>query len=381
MLNNMNNRKNNPLFLLALSFGCLFPPCALAQNKMTAKQATIVGNYYHEPCGITITVSQANWPEPSEQPDKSNKYEYRYQSPERILTGKARVTDDAVVLADLEYSEDYFDAAVPDEQPELIKKYAKLKKAGERHRGIDLIRNEHNTLSLQNYGNAMNYYVKLGECDEKFLDFSKLEKRSDISKQLPKNWKIISATMGDLNKDKRHDIVLIVEENNPRKRLKNTGMGDSTLNINQRGIMVFFQRHDGRFELVEKNLTGFIPSENDEDSPCLADPLMYEGSIEIKKNILIVHFNYWLSCGSWYVTDYTYKFRYQNKRFALIGLDESTFHRASGEITETSTNYLTKKQIVTTGLNQFEKSNPTTEKFTIKIKKLSSLSKMTKNRE
>ncbi len=200
-----------------------------------------------------------------------------------------------------------------------------------------------------------------------FFCHSIMAQENSIKKYIPENWKIIQKIKGDLNKDKKDDLVLIIEETDATKVLKNDGLGAQLLNTNPRGIMVFFNDNN-KYTLISKNLKGFIPSENDVENPCLEDPL---NLVEIEKNILIINFNYWLSCGSWYVNNATYKFRYQNNSFELIGFDHSEFHRASGESKEKSINFSTKEQIITTGLNVFDgKDNPKMVKSKIKINKL-----------
>jgi len=210
-----------------------------------------------------------------------------------------------------------------------------------------------------------------------FLVYTASFGQSSYKNQIPKNWKIISTIEGDLNKDAIADLVLIIEDTNPDNYILNDGFGEDTLNINARGILVFFKDNKNNYTLIEKNLNGFILSQNSEESPCLADPLMWNGDVSISKNILIIHFNYWLSCGSWYVNDATYKFRFQHNTFELIGFDHSEFHRASGEESSTSINYSTKKMENTTGLNMFEESKPVTTRKTFNISKLYQLKECT----
>ncbi len=176
-----------------------------------------------------------------------------------------------------------------------------------------------------------------------------MAQENSIKKYIPENWKIIQKIKGDLNKDQKDDLVLIIEETDATKLLKNDGLGADSLNTNPRGILVFFNDNN-KYTLISKNLKGFIPSENSVENSCLEDPL---NSVEIEKNILIINFNYWLSCGSWYVNNATYKFRYQNNSFELIGFDHFEFHRASGKKSEMSINFLTKKKSNTTG-NEFK---------------------------
>lgn len=170
---------------------------------------------------------------------------------------------------------------------------------------------------------------------------------------VPPAWRVILHEQGDLNKDGVDDHVLVIEDTNPDNRKLNDGLGLDTLNLNTRRLLVCFKTAAG-YRLVAKNDRGFIPPQNDENSPCLADPLLENGGIRLEKGLLKIDFNYWLSCGSWYSSDALYTFRYQHNRFELIGFDHREFHRASGESSATSINYSTGKKSETSGGNMFE---------------------------
>ena len=81
-------------------------------------------------------------------------------------------------------------------------------------------------------------------------------------------------------------------------------------------------------------------------------------SISIKNNILKIKLNYFLSAGSWSVTQNTYTFRFQNQKFELIGFDNNSYMRNSGNQEEFSINFSTNKVKITTGGNiSDEKAN------------------------
>lgn len=172
---------------------------------------------------------------------------------------------------------------------------------------------------------------------------------------VPKGWRTIKEVTGDLNGDGIKDVVVIFEEDNPKNKKDNTGLGSDILNTNLRTIVVLLGERD-QYKKIAENMT-FVPPESDEESPCLADPL---SDVRIQKGILRVTLTEWLSCGSWSVTSYTYTFRYDGIGMQLIGKDESSYMRNSGEKSEISTNYLTSKRKTTTGLNEFNKSKPKT---------------------
>ena len=140
--------------------------------------------------------------------------------------------------------------------------------------------------------------------------------------------------------------------------------------------MVLFKQKNGSYILAGKNDKGFIKSEGNKESPALMDTL---DSISIKNNILKIKLNYFLSAGSWSVTQNTYTFRFQNQKLELIGFDNNSFMRNSGDQEEFSINFSTNKLKITTGGNMFdEKANkPKEECKTINIKKEYVLDEMT----
>lgn len=195
---------------------------------------------------------------------------------------------------------------------------------------------------------------------------------------LPAGWKLIDSAEGDLNKDSLSDRVLIIENTDQQNFIQNEGIGSNTLNANPRMLLVLFKdKNTANYSLVAQN-NSFIPPPNDTVSPCLTDPLAETEGITIKNGVLALHFQYWLSCGSWFTSNHDYLFRYQNKQFELIGFNSMEFHRSSGEMSEYSINFSTKKLAHTEGGNMFEetttKPKTTWKKFT--MPKLLSLENM-----
>lgn len=187
---------------------------------------------------------------------------------------------------------------------------------------------------------------------------------------IPKNWKVLEKAQGDLNHDHLADLALIIEDTDPKNIVSNDNLGSSKLNLNQRKLLVLFKNNQG-YQLIATNTS--LPSEGDIESPCLADPLSENDPLEIKNGLLKVNLHYWLSCGSWYVTNHSYTFRYQNQAFKLIGYDNDDFHRASGAVTEQSINFLTGKVKNTSGGNEFaEEDQPIDIKWS-KLQKTYSL--------
>ena len=178
-------------------------------------------------------------------------------------------------------------------------------------------------------------------------------KAKTVNDFIPKGWKEILTTNGDLNKDKLEDTVIVIE--------KDDVLGPDYLNLNPRILLVLFKQKDGTYILASKNDKGFIQSENDEENPTLMDTLT---GISIKNDILRINFDYFLSAGSYSASQTIFTFRFQNNRFELIGFDNISFMRNSGEQEEFSINFSTNKIKTTTGGNMFEeKLNKPKEKW------------------
>ena len=203
------------------------------------------------------------------------------------------------------------------------------------------------------------------------------EKAKNIDGFIPKGWKTVLSAKGDLSNDKLEDVAIIIEKTDKANIVKNENLGSEYLNLNPRILLVLFKQKNGSYILAGKNDKGFIKSEGNKESPALMDTL---DSISIKNNILKIKLNYFLSAGSWSVTQNTYTFRFQNQKLELIGFDNNSFMRNSGEQEEFSINFSTNKIKTTTGGNMFdEKLNKPKEKWeNINIKKKYLLDEMSK---
>ena len=202
------------------------------------------------------------------------------------------------------------------------------------------------------------------------------EKAKNIDGFIPKGWKTVLSAKGDLNNDKLEDVAIIIEKTDKANIVKNENLGSEYLNLNPRILLVLFKQKNGSYILAGKNDKDFIKSAGDKENPALMDTL---DSISIKNNILKIKFNYFLSAGSWSVTQNTFTFRFQNKKFELIGFDNNSYMRNSGNQEEFSINFSTNKVKITTGENMLDKkmNKPKEEWKTIKVNKKYVLDEMT----
>ena len=198
-------------------------------------------------------------------------------------------------------------------------------------------------------------------------------KGQEVKDFIPGNWRIIKQVSGDLNKDNLDDVAIVIQATDKKNIIANDGgLGADSLDTNLRSLIVLFKDSIGNgYNLILKN-DSFILSQED---PIMADPF---SDIAIQKGSLKLDFEEWSSAGSWFTSHSTYLFRYQEGDFTLIGAENKSFMRNSGEGTDYSFNFLTKKYS-TTSTNEFdEKAKPITEWKTIKLDKLPTFKTFTK---
>ena len=211
------------------------------------------------------------------------------------------------------------------------------------------------------------------------------QKAKSVNDFIPKGWKILKdengsnfIAKGDLNKDNLEDVAIVIEKNDKKNIKKNESLGPDELNLNPRILLVLFKEKNGTYTLAAKNDKGFIKSEGSEDNPALMDTL---SNISIKKNVLKITFNYFMSAGSWNTSSDTYIFRFQNNVFELIGYESDSYMRNSGDEEKISINFSTNKVKFTTGGNMFEdaKDKPKDKWRNAEFEKKYILDEMTEN--
>ena len=204
------------------------------------------------------------------------------------------------------------------------------------------------------------------------------QKAKTVNDFIPKGWKEILSTNGDLNRDKLEDTVIVIEKEDKKNIKKNDGFGPEELNLNPRILLVLFKQKDGTYVLASKNDKGFIKSEGNDDNPALMDTL---DDIIIKNNVLKIVFNYFMSAGSWWTSTNVYIVRFQNNVLELIGYESNAYMRNTGEEEGTSINFSTNKAKITTGGNIFEEkeNNPKNEWRYVKFEKKYILNEMTES--
>ena len=201
-----------------------------------------------------------------------------------------------------------------------------------------------------------------------------ITKGNTIENLIPANWKLLASVDGDLNRDGINDLVFVIENSeNSKIHVNESGLGRDSINLNPRILGIYFRKKNGK--LIKKlQSDGFIILQ---DSPTMDEP--FDGFEILESGILQIHFKFWFSAGSYSMSNHTYNFRFQNKRFELIEYESSERHRGTGETVDCIINFATGKMIVskmTIDDNNIE--TKTEENIGFKLNKLRSLTSLGK---
>jgi hypothetical protein len=162
---------------------------------------------------------------------------------------------------------------------------------------------------------------------------------------VPDGWKLEKSAEGDLNRDGKADLVLLLRMNDPKNVLANHNqLGEDPFDSNPRILAAAFADGAG-YKLVLQNHT-LIPRRVD---PVVSDPIGNSKAVAIERGALFVRLYFFMSAGGWTSFNSAYRFRYQNGAFELIGFDRFTTERNSGETYDVSINYSTGKVEIATG--------------------------------
>jgi len=160
----------------------------------------------------------------------------------------------------------------------------------------------------------------------------------------PSGWTVEHEAHGDLNGDGAPDMALVLRDRDPRNIIDHDGLGQNPWDTNPRMLVIALS--DGvEYRRVAVD-TQLIPRS---DSPTLEDALSDVEGPTIRRGSLRVSVGRFMSAGGWGMGRRTFTFRLNGERFQLIGFDDLDLHRGSGEWTERSINYVTRRMSVTTG--------------------------------
>jgi hypothetical protein len=163
---------------------------------------------------------------------------------------------------------------------------------------------------------------------------------------VPKGWKLETQTAGDLDKDGKNDLLLLLRMDDAKNVIKNERLGRDPFDTNPRILAVAFGSGMGKpYRLMLENHTLIARSSD----PVLDDVLAETGGIAIERGTLNIALHLFSSAGSWTMGTTTYSFRHGKNGFELIGFDRSTIDRGDGSLQDISINYLTHKVKIGTG--------------------------------
>ncbi len=156
---------------------------------------------------------------------------------------------------------------------------------------------------------------------------------------VPPGWRLEAAIEGRLDEDESADLLLLLRMDDAANVLEHDGTGASPFDSNPRMLLVALADGDGYRRVAVDH--GLIPRPH---SPSFDDFLPDEPDRGLRiagNRAFTVALQSWTSAGSWYSTRRSFAFRLQDGCVRLVGFDEHALHRASGEISERSFNFLT----------------------------------------
>ena len=195
-------------------------------------------------------------------------------------------------------------------------------------------------------------------------DYPKLPKSGkSINDFVPKDWETVGKAQGDLNGDNIEDSALVIKANLSKFLNKNDGLGSDPFDTNPRILVILFKDKDG-YKIAKQSNTFIVAP----DSPTQLEPFQ---EVRIKNGILELSFELFSSAGSWSTTSSSYRFKFLNGEFVLIGADKTDSMRNSGEMNSRSYNFLTSRLKVSTG--NFSSDREKVRWRTYKLRKLKTL--------
>lgn len=150
-------------------------------------------------------------------------------------------------------------------------------------------------------------------------------------------WTLLDSASGDLNNDKHDDIAFVLEHRDSVSLVKSEdGYLDTVVTQPRILIVAFYNIKTNQYDLKKQSNTFIL----NHDNPNMDEPFQ---DISIAGGVLKTDFSIFMNAGGWGMSNNSYKFRYQNNRFYLIGADYNYTNRGSGETENRSYNFLTKK--------------------------------------
>jgi hypothetical protein len=191
-----------------------------------------------------------------------------------------------------------------------------------------------------------------------------------ISSFIPKGWILLDSAWGDLNNDKNNDIAFIIQHQDSISLTKiDEGFTDTVITQPRILIVAFYNITTKQYDLIEQSNTFIL----NHDNPNMEEPFQ---DISISGRVLKIDFEIFMNAGGWGMSNNSYKFRFQNNQFYLIGADYNSANRATGDTEDRSYNFLTKKVKIITG-NFSEDNNQIVKSRSFTFQKMKTLKTFT----
>lgn len=153
-----------------------------------------------------------------------------------------------------------------------------------------------------------------------------------LSDFIPVGWKLLYKAEGDLNKDNLKDIAAVIEYNK-KGVSSNTEISEAPARV----IFILFKQKSGGYKLSISSSKLIM---KEDQGGVWGDP--FQSLVYNRGSVLVSFYG-----GSNWRWAYTYRFRYQDKGWFLIGQTDMSQYVGTGESVTADTNYLTGLQIIT----------------------------------
>jgi len=161
----------------------------------------------------------------------------------------------------------------------------------------------------------------------------------------PAGWRIERRIEGDLDGDGLDDLVLILRDADPRNVLKNDGLGPPSFDSNPRILVIALRRPQGGYGLLVAD-HALIPRDTE---PNIEDYLEDAAPPTVRRGVLRLGLHLFANAGGSDMSQIGFSFRHDDGRMRLIGYDNHTVNRMSGETEGVSVDYLSGKVKQTKG--------------------------------
>lgn len=177
------------------------------------------------------------------------------------------------------------------------------------------------------------------------VDYPTLPERArDAAGFAPPGWLVELSAPGDLDRDGRSDLAIVLRMNDPANVVPIDFCGE-TLDTNPRILAVALAEEGGGYRLGLQNHE-LIPRR---ENACAVDWFGAPESLANERGTVRIALERFMSAGGWDMGTTSFTFRWETDDLRLIGYDYRNVRRNSGEVGELSVNYLTGRAKLTQG--------------------------------